>query len=142
SFQLENGYVVQVEGATALMIAIEEESPELVRMLIEAGADVNTSGEFKMATIKKRFFVRNGKTIDLDDLDLDKELAFGSSFLEDVFAEQNWTPLMMAAYAGNAEVIRQLLAAGADANAKTSSGKFPLMVAQTIGNRNVYGLLK
>jgi ankyrin repeat protein len=49
---------------------------------------------------------------------------------------------MKAAFWGNDEVVKRLLAANADANIKNSDGKTARMIADEIGQTNIAALLR
>lgn len=56
--------------------------------------------------------------------------------------ERGWTLLHQEALAGNLAVIKILLEAGADPNAKTPDGKTPLQLARILGWESVVALLQ
>ena len=53
-----------------------------------------------------------------------------------------WTALMVAARYGHLEVVKVLLAKGADVNAKDNAGNTALMVAAKYGHPEVVKILK
>ena len=61
--------------------------------------------------------------------------------VEDRGVKGDCTPLMEAASAGNADIVRLLLEHGADVNAQSSSGNTPLMYACAGGHEDVVTLL-
>jgi len=61
--------------------------------------------------------------------------------VEDRGVKGDCTPLMEAASAGNADIVRLLLEHGADVNAQSSSGNTPLMYACAGGHEEVVTLL-
>lgn len=107
------------DGKTCLMMAVETSDPELVRALTDAGADA---------------------TYVTPDGDSPALVAAQSGSLEiigilgNVGAALNasnaaYTPLSYAIEQGNADLVRALLEAGADPNAKTRYGNAPLHIA-------------
>ena len=86
--------------------------------------------DFNLALIKDYSFALVDAVRDGDVL-LVNELAPRLPSLE-VRTRQGWTPLMMAAYAGNIQVVKALIAAGADVNATTKKGTTPLMYAKSV----------
>ncbi len=94
-------------GTTALISAAGYGNAELVKLLIERGADVNSQSE--PAFVK----VKNG------------DIAIG-----------NLTPLLLAVSAPGSETVRLLLDAGADVNARDVRGMTPLMLAVASDHAN------
>ena len=95
-------------GQTALMWAASENHAEVVKLLVEAGADVNkrsaalTFPPFKWGV--------NG-------------------MVSTVLPKGSWSPLMYAARQNAVEAARALVAAGADVNAADPDGATPLLIA-------------
>src|SRR5438132_3509241 len=98
----------EFKGYTALMFAGTENHPEVARMLIEHGADVNAhSRRFEFGKLKE---------------------ASGGALMKR--AEGGMTPLQYAAREGNVETGRVLIAAGADLNAPEQQHDFtPMLIA-------------
>ena len=153
---LETGANVQartVTGVTALMLA---EDPVIVRMLLDAGADVDLrdfqgktalsisvfredpavlqlligAGADVQARTELGKTVLNGAVGPVDDPEIIEALIAAGA---DVNAKDNvgWTPLLAAAQSTeHPENIELLLAAGADATAKSYEGKTAFDYAQ------------
>ena len=108
-------------GQSALMWAVTERHPDVVRVLLEAGADV------RARTKVTRMFVNTGPrqagpaTTDAD---------FGGS-----------SPLLFAARSGDVESARLLLAAGADSNDAAADGHTALVVAAQSGHGRLAAFL-
>ncbi|WP_421798391.1 ankyrin repeat domain-containing protein [Haliscomenobacter sp.] len=121
------------QGSTPLMIAVEENAAESVRILLENRANANiTIGKAKLE-IPANYDWKAAYAINPND---------PNSVLKPEYNTQGWTPLMEAAERGNETIIKLLLAAGADANAKTSTGMTAASVAQKAGNAAIVQLLQ
>lgn len=106
-------------GSTALHFTARSthDSPEIARMLIAAGADINARRA-------------NGST-PLNDAAIKGKMATIQVLLAakanpDLADENGWAPLFSAVQQGNAEMVKSLLAASADVNAVDNEGWTPL----------------
>ncbi|MBG6092163.1 ankyrin repeat domain-containing protein [Actinomadura viridis] len=126
---LDAGLPVDAEsdlGTTPLMCAVSTGSLPLVEFLVSRGADVNRV---------QRGGVEPG-TVLTWALELAEPLAIVSALLRagadpDLPRPDGWTPLMLAAFHGYVEVIRALVAAGADVSASKDDGAVtPVGVAE------------
>ena len=129
AFVSENPGLLQ--DGSALLIAIEYAVPDIVRMLVEKGADptsINTTifswGE--SASIEKveimRTLIDRGINVNLTD-------------------DRGTTALMIAARNYNADTVSQLIAAGADVNARSSDGDTPIIFAAYSGDIDIARVL-
>jgi ankyrin repeat protein len=91
-----------------LCSAVLENQPEIVRMLVRAGADVNAGKPVYQAAYEK-----------LTDM-VGLLLELGAD--PDVQGENEWTPLMYAAYWSDRQMAAHLLAAGADPGIRIKKG--------------------
>ncbi len=103
-------------GTTALMWAVAEGHAEAVKLLLEAGADVNARSHYVAAANGRGFEGRTPSAARTEE----KVEEFASGWL---------TPLVFAARDGSVELLRMLVAAGADVNAVAGDGKTALAVA-------------
>jgi ankyrin repeat protein len=127
-------------GATALTGAASRGHYDVVKILIDAGADVNAKPSKKAergetALIKA---VLGGYS------DVVKLLLENSAEVNATETNGNGeTALMKASFYGNIEMMKILLAAGADTNIKNNDGDTALEMAQSVkGREDVVKLLK
>lgn len=117
---VELGAVVNVKAAnghTPLMEAVLFGDPEYIKILAEAGANVNAKNENQDGATALMFATRKGKTEAIEKL-----VEFGA----DINAKDNngSTALMYAD--GNINAIKKLIELGADVDAKNNFGKTAL----------------
>ena len=119
------------KGVTLLMYAAAFGSPEAVRMLIEAGADINAKNSFDATAlmwaagdpVKARTLIEHGADVNAR-------------------SKQGRTALIIAAgHDGNSETVRLLLEKGADARMKDSLDITPLQMAAAAGDLESVRLL-
>ena len=118
-------------GATPLMHAARYADADMVRLLIERGADVNTANTEGVTPLmwgagdadKVRLLLAKGAKVD-------------------VRTELGRTPLLMAAtYAGNVEAVKLLLASGAKPNDSDQFRETPLTSAAKRGDGQIAEIL-
>lgn len=109
---------------TALMWAAAEVHPDVVALLIEFGADVRARSRVYSQTVVGEQTQRAGRE------KLNYDVLRGGS-----------TPLLFAARTGDAESVRLLLAAGADANDSMPDGTSALVLAAHSGRESVAAVL-
>jgi ankyrin repeat protein len=117
------------ENQTALMWAASGKHPEIVRFLVEGGADVHARA--KITARNDPFIIKTGGI-------------FGLNYRPDVHFPKSsggFTALMFAAQQGDVESARILLAAGASANDSTAEDGSALIVATASGHEDVARLL-
>jgi ankyrin repeat protein len=115
-------------GTTALMWAVAQGHAEAARVLIAAGADVNARSHYVAAANGRGF---EGRT----------PVASRTEEKVEEFASGWLTPLMFAARDGGLELVRILVAAGADVDAVVGDGKTALALAIFNGNYDVASFL-
>jgi ankyrin repeat protein len=111
---------------TAVVEAAMQGNHETVRALLKEGADVNTAQADGMTALHW--------AAQKNDVDLAKMLLYAGANLKATTRIGGYTPLLVAAKLGHAEVIDALLASGSDPNAPTMNGTTPLMFAAQAGN--------
>lgn len=126
-------------GFTALVEAVLHGHLDVARLLLERGANPNFVPPFDNGSLLH--FACSG-------CPQDKQAAMVTLLLE-AGADPNlstvrWslTPLMVAARWGNTEVLRLLLAAGADTEARTSDGRAAIDFARTHSRQEAVALLE
>jgi len=118
----------QAELNNKLLYATANGNDEEVERLIAAGADVNTSDEFK--TTPLYYAVGEGHTTIVNKL---IEKGVNVNFVDG----SGRTPLHMAATFGHIEAARALIAAKADVNAVNRFGQTPLHLAAKEGRTKI-----
>lgn len=116
---------------TPLQLAAEQGRMNIVRYLVEAGADVDAATSEKTGEITPlRFAIANG------DIAMVTYLIENGADVNKTNT-QGWTPLMTAARSGHSDIIDILLDAGADLHARTESGKAITRIASDAGYTDV-----
>jgi ankyrin repeat protein len=106
-------------GESALMVAVAADSAQAASLLLTAGADASRAGQDSMTPLG--LAVRLGHDSVVEVL-----LKHGARPVSPVAGEP---PLVVAVGRGDTDVVRALLAAGADAGVKTRQGATSLMIA-------------
>ena len=109
---------------SALMWAAAEKHPEVVRLLIDAEADIRVRSRTYPETVTSEVTQRAGRE------ELNYTVLRGGS-----------TPLLFAARSGDAESLRLLIAAGADVNDTLPNGMSALVLASHSGQGAAAGAL-
>lgn len=114
-------------GVSALMIACENQRPEMVRILIDAGANVNQLVK-KEPPILFAAFHGNCEIL---------KMLINAGASVDCTNEQSNTPLMVASNFGYIDCVREIIAAKANLNIENQDGKTALNFACINGHVDV-----
>ena len=127
-----NANVKDREGRTSLMKAAESRKPEIVQAVIDGGADVKaiTADGDSPALVA----AQGGAP---ESLEIIKNLGAAKTKLD--ASKAGYTPLSYAISQENKALVKALLDAGADPNAKTASGRAPLHEAAS--NAEIFQML-
>ncbi len=121
--------------SAALWNASEKGHVEIVKRLLSAGADPNLPGRYDSRPLHRAASSEDPELVNvLLDAGAEVNVAYEREWGEGF---EGWTPLMEAAEAGALEIVRALVLAGADVDAKTRSGYTPLLCAAEEQNREV-----
>lgn len=111
------------DGNTALMLAASKGYEEIVRALLDNGADANAKNSInrdETALLLAAFSPHTAIVKALIDRGADVNATL----------DAGWTPLMLAAGAGQIDSVRLLISAGAHANAKSQDGMTAMIQAK------------
>ena len=113
-------YSTSYSGYTPLHIASSNGHLQCVKILIEAGADVNSKNIFEKTPLHYASIKNNASIVSI-------LLEKGANV--DAVSDENTTSLMMAAQCGHLEVVKLLLVAGANRELKNNYGWSALFLA-------------
>ncbi len=122
------------EGFYPIHLAAERGHSEVIRVLLRAGADVNTPHPTVQAT-PLQYAAMHGH------LDAVRTLLAAGARVDPVDSH-GLTPLMWAAWKGHVQVVQELLKHGADVHCKTKTGWTALRYAEQKGHAQVAELLR
>ena len=117
---LAAGMPAVVHGKQAIWTAIEFKHPEVVKVLIDAGADVNQPGDYGQTMV---MLAADHKNLEIMQLLIDAGADVNRA------NEYKIAPLASAAEQGSKEVVDLLIKAGAKVNARNTYGGTALQVA-------------
>ena len=126
-------------GFSALMICCTTEQPDMVALLLDAGANVHNKGTetgfYALHCLFAHPAINEAATIKI----LEMLLKHGAEI--NVRSLNSLTPLMLASWFGNEPAVRFLIERGADATVKDNSGKSAKDMALAKGHRTIVGFL-
>ena len=117
------------DGITALILATNNGHAEVVKMLLEAGANLNGANDTVLMFAADDGYVEIIKML----------LVAGAN--PNAARDDGWTALMFAAQEGHPEIIKMLLVAGANPNAENNAGVTALILAALTGEPEVAKIL-
>ncbi|XP_023613697.1 ankyrin repeat and protein kinase domain-containing protein 1 [Myotis lucifugus] len=119
-------------GYTPLLIATQDQQPELCALLLDHGADANLADEDGWTPL--HFTAQNGD-------DRTARLLLDRGARVDAQEHEGWTPFHLAAQNNFENVARLLVSRQADPNLREAEGKTPLHVAAYFGHVTLVKLL-
>ncbi len=124
------------EEASMLFFAFRKKcSPELIRLMIEAGADLSITSPLGISVLDE--------AIALGDLDLIKYLVLEKGFdVNRTRRKSGVTPLMIASSYGYEEIVAFLLEQGADLMAVDKIGMSALDYTERLGKKRMFAYLQ
>lgn len=133
SNEIVNAVISTGTGVTALMRAVQDNKPSVVEILLKSGADIErVRSDGCNALHLAAIFGHNGIVSALINAGADINAGI---------AKTGVTPLILASQSGNLEVVKLLLASGANVASFTENGCTPLSLAAQNGHFNVASVL-
>lgn len=129
-----NVNAIDADQRTALMLAAFNGHQPIVKLLLDKGADV------KMVDNVNRTALMFASTGPFNATVV--ELIKAGSDVNATDNHENWTPVMFAAGEGQLEVVKTLVANGADISMLDVDGESALDFARSKGHQNVVGYLQ
>jgi uncharacterized protein len=126
--------VLGAPSNSALNRAIEGGNTAVVKVLIDTGADVNSTGESGMTPLMIAAFFGSASIVDL--------LIRAGARTDVVEPRHNNTALLIAVRRGHAETVSTLLRNRADPNLGAQWGDAPLCRAQAVGRTDIVEALR
>jgi ankyrin repeat protein len=124
---------------TPLMLAVGTGSPDMVRLLITGGADVNLSATNGNTCLH---IAVNRHNLDLVKLLLDHGVNINAQAGPTCKAWEGWTAFHVACRNGKLPIVETLVRHGADLNIKTAKGDTPVSLAQKNNHAEVVEFLQ
>ncbi len=114
------------------MIAVADGDLQVVRMLVEAGADVNATGKDGATALLGAAFYGHQNLVEY-------LIAVGAD-VRSATKKDGYSILMLTALKGHADIARILVRAGADVNRSSRTGVTPLIMAAESGEIETLGV--
>jgi ankyrin repeat protein len=133
---------IVLQGATPLFLAAEVNNLDVIKALVEAGADPLVATE--RGTTPLMMSAGAGTDVQRERSDAERAVALDTAkFLVEHGADVNqvgqygWTALHAATYQGIKDVIEYLVSKGADVNAMDSFGQTPLSISLSVLTQDI-----
>ena len=132
---------------TALMLAVKFGNPHIVSLLLEKGADVNSTdftGKTALSKVTALYRKNVGRSqIDAEEIMMSAlEMLMNSGANPNISDNEGQTPLMnVVALTANVKAVKLLIDKGADVNAVDIAGETALDVARLYGLNEIISLL-
>ncbi len=124
------------DGFSAIIVAIEYKNNELLKILIENGADIYEKHPvFDRLTLHTACYYENEEAVELILKTYPKLINMRSG-------HDGWSPLHDAVLKSNSEIVKILLKYGADPMIKDNSGGTPMDMATEFGKGEIVKLLR
>jgi ankyrin repeat protein len=120
------------DGNTPLLLASLSGQKDLVKALIDEGADINEKNKYGQTPL---IYASRGSHIEIIKLLLSQGADVNKKY------NQSSTPLTEAMAKGNKEIIELLMEKGADVNLEDQSGNTPLILAVIFQHKEIVELL-
>jgi transglutaminase-like putative cysteine protease len=145
------------QGLTPLDIAARRNHKEVVKLLIDNGADVSLHVATHLGDLARaKSLIEEGAGVNAEDFggETPLHIAAAKGHKEiaelliakgaDVNAKNNWgeTPLHTSAAKGHKEIVEYLVGKGADVNIRENEGKTPLKLAKEKGHTEIVEILR
>jgi len=117
-------------GVSAVLMAVYYQKPELVSLLLDAGAEVNSASRNSQRVMPIHSSVAS------HSLDITRTLLENGADVNAV-QQDGYTPLLEAAQAGELETLELLLQYGADPAARREDGQTALDLARQEGHSDI-----
>ena len=121
-------------GASPLCFAAETGNDSMVRLLLEAGEDVNQSSNDGTTPLMTACFLSTAPAV--------VKILLAHRANVNATNDRATTALLLASQKGNAAIVRLLLEAGAKVNVKSASGNTPIGLATAAGHAEIAALLR
>ena len=131
--QVDVNYQTRLTGETALATAAGLGYVEIVRLLLDRGAEINVRNSKGMTPLLMA--AHGGRT------EIVSMLIKAGADVDTPEREYGFTPLIVASSKGHAETVEALLDAGADENIRANNGLTALQLARDSGHEAVVKLL-
>ena len=124
------------DGFSAIIVAIEYKNNELLKILIENGADIYEKHPiFDRLTLHTACYYENEEAVELI-------LKTHPKLINVRSGHDGWSPLHDAVLKSNSEIVKILLKYGADPMIKDNSGGTPMDMATEFGKGEIVKLLR